>query len=354
MCENSENTLPHHEHPHTHPENKKGCGSGCVITAVISVALLSACLIIGGILLLFTSVFSSDSGTLTGKLGGFSSADGLVERFVEGGGFSSNKIALVEIKGMIIDAGGGSSMWQIADSALIVKQLTRAQNDPDVKAVILYLDTPGGGVTAADNIYKKVLDVRNSGKKVVSYMNTMAASGGYYVAVGSDFVMAHRLCITGSIGVIMQTYNYHSLLGKIGMHTETYKSGKMKDMLDGSRVRTEEEKVLAQKIVDKIYSEFADIVAKGRKNLPAEKIKTTEIGDGRIFLGSEALELGMVDANGFYEDAIVETLNLAGIPLEDYKIISYKRVMSFSEIFSQMSSAENKISLELSNIKSWD
>ncbi len=332
---------------------KKGCGRGCLIALIIGVAALCACMVIGGLLLLVAS-FAEDGGGIGGKLKSFSSAnDGLVEKFVEGDSSSSNKIALVEIRGMITGADGGG-LWDVADSSLIVRQLVRAQNDPNVKAVLLYLDTPGGEVTAADNIYEEVLNTRDSGKVVVSYMNTVAASGGYYVAVASDFIMAHRLCITGSIGVIMQAYNYHGLLGKIGVHTETYKSGKMKDMLDGSRPRTEEEKVLAQKVIDQIYAEFVRIVDEGREQLTAEQIRGTEIGDGRIFLGAEALELGMVDAVGFYDEAIDKTLEIAKISPDDYKIVTYKKVMSFSEIFANMRSPENKISIDFGKARGWD
>jgi protease-4 len=336
------------------PKKRKGCSSGCLIASVISIALIGACLIIGGIIFVVMAVSNPESGALSGNFQPFAKAnDGLLEKFSEGNSSSSNKIALIEIRGMIMDADGGG-FFQAASSSLLVRQLDRAQKDPDVKAVILYLDTPGGEVTASDNIYKKILEVKDAGKIVVSYMNTVAASGGYYIAVASDLIVAHRLCITGSIGVIMQTYNYQELLGKIGVHAETYKSGKMKDMLDGSRIRTEEEKALAQKIVNQIYSEFVSIVAEGRKNLSEELIKSSEIGDGRIFLGSEALKLGLVDENGFYDDAIHRTLEIAKIPFNDYKIVTYKRVVSFSEIFAQMHSSENKISVELGNKKSWE
>jgi protease-4 len=327
--------------------------SGCVIALVISIALLSAFFIIIGIIIVTATFLGGQSGSISEKIKTFSFAnDGLVEKFVEGHSFSGNKIAMIEIKGVIMDGAGGG-MWAAADSSLISKQLDRAANDPNVKAVILYLDTPGGEVTASDNIHERVLRVKAYGKPVVSYMNAMAASGGYYIAVASDHIIAHRLCITGSIGVIIQSYNYHNLFNKIGLYTETYKSGAMKDMLDGSKIRTEEEKILTQKIVDKIYSEFVDIVAAGRKNLSAEKIKTTEIGDGRIFLGEEAVKLGMIDSTGFFPDAVTMALSAAGIPEDNYKIVSYQKVFSFSEIFSQMQNSEGKISLDLTAPGSW-
>jgi protease-4 len=333
---------------------KKASRTGCIVLAIISIAALSAVCIIAGLFIIVIGIFGGGDGGFSEKLKPFPRGnDGLTEKFIQGKSFSSNKIALIEIKGVIMEGNGGG-FTQAADSSIICKQMGKAIDDPSVKAVILFLDTPGGEVTAADNIYEKVLELRKKGKIVVSYMNSVAASGGYYVAVASNHIVAHRLCITGSIGVIMQTYNYRNLLDKIGVHTETYKSGPMKDMLDGSRLRTEEEKVLAQDIINKIYGEFVDIVAAGRKDLSAEKIKTSEIGDGRIFLGSDALKLGMVDENGFFDDAVFAALEIANITGDDYKMVSYQKIFTFSEIFSQMNSPEQKISLNLGAGKQWN
>jgi protease-4 len=354
MSEENKNDFSPIAEQNTNPSVKKASRTGCIVLAIISIATLSAVFIIAGLFIAAIGIFGGSAGGFSEKIKPFSrESDGLTEKFIHGKSFSSNKIALIEIKGVIMESDGGGFM-QAADSSRICKQMERAIGDPSVKAVILFLDTPGGEVTAADNIYEKVLELRKKGKIVVSYMNSVAASGGYYVAVASDHIVAHRLCITGSIGVIMQTYNYHSLLTKIGVYTETYKSGPMKDMLDGSRPRTEEEKVLAQDIINKIYGEFVDIVAAGRKNLSAEQIKTSEIGDGRIFLGSDALKLGMVDQNGFFDDAVLAALELANITEDDYKMVSYQKIFTFSEIFSQMKGPEQKISLDLGAGKQWN
>ncbi|HOK04696.1 MAG TPA: signal peptide peptidase SppA, partial [Victivallales bacterium] len=320
-------------------EKKKGCGSGCFITVLITSLILGLLIFASFIFLIFEIL--STSG-FESSISSFNNTNGLIEKYVEGSKSSSNKIAMIEIRGMIVD-NNGTALWELADSSLIVRQLMQANNDPTVKAVILYLDTPGGEVTAADNIYKEVLNLRKSGKIVVVYMNSVAASGGYYIAVASDYILAHRLCVTGSIGVIMQSYNYNGLLNKIGVFTETYKSGKMKDMLDGSRLRTPEEIALANKIVSQIYDEFVRIVSEGRK-IPEDKIKNSEIGDGRIFLGNEALELGLIDQIGYYEDALYKTLELSKIPVEDYRVIKYQKTLSFSEIFANLKSSESKIS----------
>ncbi len=165
-------------------------------------------------------------------------------------------------------------------------------------------------------------------KPVVALMNSMAASGGYYAAVASDWIVASRLTMTGSIGVIISTYNYKGLLDKIGVQSEVYKSGKMKDMLNGARPRTPEEVALVQGLVDECYGEFIRLVSAGRR-IPVEKIRTTEIGDGRIFHGSKALQLGLIDEIGRMPEAVAKAEKLAGCEPGSLKVVRYKRNNSF-------------------------
>ena len=128
----------------------------------------------------------------------------------------------------------------------------------------------------------------------------------------------------------------------------------MKDMLNGARPRTDAEKQLVQNIITEVYDEFVNIVAEGRKskNITAEQIKTTQIGDGRIFSGKKALELGLVDGVGFFEDAIDKAVDLAKIK-NSYKVITYKKVFSFSDFFMSMKGPENKIKIDIPGMKSW-
>ena len=138
------------------------------------------------------------------------------------------------------------------------------------------------------------------------------------------------------------------------LEAEVYKSGEMKDMLNGSRPRTEAEKLLVQNIITEVYDEFVNIVAAGRKskNITVEQIKTTEIGDGRIFSGKKAFELGLVDGVGFFEDAVDKAVELAKIK-DNYKIVTYKRVFSLSDFFMSMKGPENKIKIDIPGMKSW-
>jgi protease-4 len=275
-----------------------------------------------------------------------------VEELVEGGNFASNKIVIVDVKGVIMNADGGFS--QIANSKTICDQLEQARNDVKVRAVILRLDTPGGEVTAADMIHHKIMQLKGENVKVVSCMESVAASGGYYIAVASDYILANRLTTTGSIGVIIETFNYQSLFNKIGLKAEVYKSGEMKDMLSGARPRTEAEKQLVQDIISEVYNEFVNIVAEGRKSkkITAEMIKTTQIGDGRIFSGQKALELGLIDGVGYFDDAIDKAAELAKIK-SNYKVVTYRKVFSFSDFFMSMKGPDNKIKLDIPGMKSW-
>lgn len=247
------------------------------------------------------------------------------DEFVVDRQMTQGKIAVIDVCGVILNENGGYS--ENADSALICRQLKKAEKDSEVRAVILNLNTPGGEVTASDDIHAAVMQVRKS-KPVVALMNSMAASGGYYAAVACDWIVASRLTMTGSIGVIISTYNYKALLDKVGVQSEVYKSGKMKDMLNGARPRTPEEIALVQSLVDECYSEFVRLVAAGRR-IPAEKIRTTEIGDGRIFHGSKALKLGLVDELGRMPEAVAKAEKLAGCQSGSLKVVRYKRNNSF-------------------------
>lgn len=330
------------------PKSRKGC-------IVLLVVMLICLVVFGGVAALFVAGFCAAQSAFNGitDVSPFETKKNkFVEELVEGNHFASNKIAVIDIKGVIMNADGG--FYQIANSKTICDQLDQARNDSKVKAVVLRLDTPGGEVTAADMIHHKVMQLKEEDVKIIACMESVAASGGYYIAVASDYIIAHRLTTTGSIGVIIETFNYQSLFNKIGVQAEVYKSGEMKDMLNGARPRTEAEKLLVQNIITEVYDEFVNIVAEGRKskNITEEQIKTTQIGDGRIFSGKKALELGLVDGLGFFEDAIDKAADLAKIK-SNYKVVSYKKVFSFSDFFMSMKGPENKIKIDIPGMKSW-
>src|SRR5437016_1484624 len=212
-------------------------------------------------------------------------------------------------------------------------QLKHAEDDRKVKAVILKVDSPGGGVLASDEIYRALWDFqqqRHNAKPIVASMGNLAASGGYYVSSPCQWIVANDLTITGSIGVILHSWNYRGLMNKVGLRPETYKSGKFKDMLSGERNPDEipaEEREMVQKLIDDTYGRFKDVVAKGRewahaqnKNSSEKKDQGQELSsnwgdyaDGRVLSGNEAYKLGFVDQLGNFQDAVKRARKMAGI-----------------------------------------
>lgn len=258
---------------------------------------------------------------------------------------STPKIAVIDVKGVIVS--NMDSFSEGADARSICARIRRASEDDQVKALIVNLDTPGGEVTASDEIYEELRLFREKTKKpAVAMMNSMAASGGYYIASGCKPIIANKLTLTGSIGVIISTYNYRGLFEKIGVKSEVYTSGKMKDMLDGSRERTPEEIALVRTLVNNTYTEFVDVVSRSR-NIPADKIRETIIGDGRVFDGKQALSLGLVDSLGYFRDAVTTAAKAAHLEKDTYTVIRYQEPFSFSRFLSMMFAKTQPVNISM-------
>ena len=179
----------------------------------------------------------------------------------------------------------------------------------DIKAIILRIDSPGGGVGPSQEIYREVRKTIKA-KKVVVSMGSLAASGGYYIAAAADRIVANPGTITGSVGVIMEFVRIEDLLKKIGVSIEVLKSGEFKDIGSPHREMSPQDKELIQGLISEIQDQFVNAVASGR-DLSVEKVQ--EIADGRIFTGARAKELGLVDLLGNFQDAVDLTKKLAGI-----------------------------------------
>src|SRR5947209_8720284 len=231
-------------------------------------------------------------------------------------GASLDKIAVITMRGLISSSLPGSVTDSMVDDMRAALQ--QARDDSRVKAIVLEIDSPGGEVTASDAIYSALVKVRAK-KPVVVYMDSLAASGGYYISCGGKFLMASDTTITGSIGVIIQTLNYEQLFNKVGLASVVFKSGKFKDMLNGARPITPEERDLVQNFIMKTYDKFLGIVAKER-NLPADLLRNT-IADGRILSGKEALEHKLIDGVGELDDAFRKAKELGNAP--DAKVVKY-------------------------------
>ena len=251
-----------------------------------------------------------------------------------------DKIALITMRGLISSSIPGSVTDTMVDDMRTALQ--QARDDSRVKAIVLEIDSPGGEVTAADAIYSAVVKTRAT-KPVIIYMDSLAASGGYYVSCGGKFLMASDTTITGSIGVIIQTLNYEQLFNKIGLASVVFKSGKFKDMLNGARPITPEERELVQSFIMKTYDKFLDIVAKER-NLPADLLRNT-IADGRILSGKEAFADKLIDGLGELDDAFAKAKELGNAP--GAKVVKYGPPFSLSRFFRIFGGTDSKIELQL-------
>src|SRR5437016_2876986 len=244
---------------------------------------------------------------------------------VERGRGSFDKVVFITMRGLISSSIPGSVGDSMVDD--LRTALRQARDDERVKAIVLEIDSPGGEVTASDQIYTAVANAR-ARKPVVVYMDTLAASGGYYVSCGGKFLMANETTITGSIGVIIQTLNYEHLFDKIGLASVVFKSGKFKDILNGARPMTPEEQALIQDFVMKTYDKFLGVVAKER-NLPADNLRST-IADGRILSGRDALNNKLIDGLGQIEDAYAKAKQLGNAP--QATVVKYGPPFSLSRI----------------------
>jgi protease-4 len=240
----------------------------------------------------------------------------LAPRIGSGPGIAvGEKIAVLDVRGTI------------ESSEQHIDIIHRYRDDPSVAAVILYLDTPGGGTAATREIYDELILLKEE-KPLVAYMSTMCASGGVYLASAADRVYANPTTLTGSIGVILSLSNYEGLSRKLGFGTVNVKSGEFKDIGSPTRKVSPEEEALLGEMIDDSYEQFLDVVIAGRgdavKRLLAEKGVTepTEydaalyirhFADGRIINGQQALEIGLVDELGNFEYALNETAAMIGI-----------------------------------------
>lgn len=288
-------------------------GRSCL--SVLGVMFIVCAVFFLVIILLVSSMISSIGKAGADPDGG---KDFTVE-FVSGSRDAENRIAVIDVKGTI-ERGTGKFSSDIADSVSIVNLIRAAAKDDKVKAIIVDLETPGGEVTASDEIYH---ELKNCGKPVVAMMNSMAASGGYYVACGADKIVANKFTMTGSIGVIISTVDVSGLLDWAKVKPEFYTSGKMKTMLNPAKPTTEEEAKVIQILVMDAYNQFASIVSKSR-NIPLEKITEGELGDGRVFDGEQALANGLVDKLGYFSTAEDVALELAGLNRDKCRIERYK------------------------------
>ncbi len=228
-----------------------------------------------------------------------------------------DKVGIVKIEGVIVD------------SIDINRQIREFSERDDIKGVIIRINSPGGSVAPSQEIYGEVKRL-SSRKKVVASMSSVAASGGYYIALGADKIVANPGTITGSIGVIVQFMNFEGLLSKIGLKGNVIKSGEFKDSGSPLREMTDVEKKLLQDLVDDVQAQFVEAVVEGR-DLEPETVR--KLADGRIFSGSQAFDLGLVDEMGGLAEAVELVAKMAGMDEDPSIVYSKKKVDGILKYF---------------------
>ena len=221
----------------------------------------------------------------------------------------SKRVALIRIEGMIMDS---------KDTVEEIKEYAR---DPFTRAIVLRIDSPGGAVVPAQEIYKEIRKAVQK-KNVIVSMGSVAASGGYYIASPATKIIANPGTLTGSIGVIMEVPNMEGLMDKLGIKTEVVKSGRHKDMASVFRGIGPEERMILQEVLDDVHEQFIKSVAEGRKMIYDDVKK---IADGRIFTGEQALKVGLIDELGSLEDAVHVAAQLSGIEGEPVVVSKKER-----------------------------
>ncbi|WP_349727828.1 signal peptide peptidase SppA [Peribacillus frigoritolerans] len=274
-----------------------------------------------------TTLFTADTENIIDEL--FASDSAFYEEVIEGDDFS-NVIAVFDVEGTIQDTGEASLLSSATyNHRAFMDKLRMAEENDDIKGIILRVNSPGGGVVESAEIYDKILDIKKVKKPVYVSMGSMAASGGYYISAPADKIYASPETMTGSLGVIMHGYNYEKLAKKYGVEFETIKSGPHKDIMSPTREMTGEEREILQNMINNSYDQFVKVIADGRGMTEKE---VREIADGRIYDGRQAKENHLIDDFGHLDDVIAAMKTDIG--KKDAQVIRYTDEAGFGSLFS--------------------
>ncbi|CAH0210451.1 signal peptide peptidase SppA [Peribacillus simplex] len=274
-----------------------------------------------------TTLFTSDTENIIDEL--FASESAFYEEVIEGDDYS-NIIAVFDVEGTIQDTGEASLLSSATyNHRAFMDKLKMAEENDDIKGIILRVNSPGGGVVESAEIYDKILDIKKVKKPVYVSMGSMAASGGYYISAPADKIYASPETMTGSLGVIMHGYNYEKLAKKYGVEFETIKSGPHKDIMSPTREMTGEEREILQNMINNSYDQFVKVIADGRGMTEKE---VREIADGRIYDGRQAKENHLIDDFGHLDDVIAAMKTDIGE--KDAQVIRYTDEAGFGSLFS--------------------
>ena len=298
-------------------KNKKSCFFAVVVFVLVSV-------IIGLI-----GVFVLSAGSLV-----LNASGDYQENYIEGLG--ENKVVLLQIKGAISNQVSGEGLFESVGASApdIIRQIDLAISDPDVVGILIEMDSPGGEIVASDLIYQKLLEAKQAGLAVITYMQSLGASGGYYIAAASDMIFANELTTTGSIGVYSVFQDVSGLYEKLGIEQRVIKQG---DYKTGAGLFDEDdngvEDKIYQEIVDQAQEKFVSIIAEGRGLDVAE---AESLADGRIYTGKQAVVNGLIDQIGGRKESVAEMKVLTG--KQDLYIVEYSSTDFWGEVLSIFSS----------------
>lgn len=280
-----------------------------VIGVIIAVAFLGA---FGMFALIFVGLFTQSDGVSFAGIGG--------------------DVGVIEVYGILDETNGRE----------VIRQLDRWGDDGAVKALVLHVNSPGGGVAISQEIYDAINRVRDNGIPVVVSMASVAASGGYYISCAADAIVANPGTLTGSIGVIMQFPTAEGLMDKIGVRYETVKSGDLKEVGTFTRPMTEEEGLMLRSVVMDSYEQFVEVVAEGRGK---DREDVYVVADGSIFTGHQAYNLGLVDSLGGLNEAIHLAADMAGLTGEPSVVRPYRREqVGIFDLMGSVSEVAEKVS----------
>ena len=296
------------------------------IALVIAAAVLTVSLLINSVFAMFQNDFASDFADMMSM-----DTQQFDETVIEEGSLNS-RIAVLEVNGAIQDTGDAAPFLGTAgyNHGFFMEQLDQIKEDDSVKAVMLKVNSPGGGVVESAEIYDKITEIQEeTGKPFYVSMGAMAASGGYYIAAPAEKIFVNKETLTGSIGVIMQSVNYGELAERYGVDFVTIKSGPYKDIMSPTRDMTEEERALLEEMLDDSYQNFVDIIVEGR-DMPEEDVLA--VADGRIMNGRQAVEANLADDFGYEEDVIEQLRN--DFDLANAQVFEYGASESWGSLFT--------------------
>ncbi|MBI3099444.1 MAG: signal peptide peptidase SppA [Planctomycetes bacterium] len=297
------------------------------------VALFALFLLIGSIglnLLLALGLSASSMGSFEASV---DPRRAPVERFLEGDRDATEKVVVIPVRGILMSGEVSPFMSGLVNIDRLIAQIRHATKDDDVKAIILSIDSPGGSITDCDLIVREIGKLRKERGdiKIVALFNDIAASGGYYIAAPADEIIAHPTTLTGSIGVIMSFLNIGKLASEHGVTEVVIKSAPHKDIGSMWREMDPEEQKILQALVDEMFERFIDVVKSGRGSKITEA-RLREVADGRIMSGQQAFDVKLIDAVGYFDDAVASARKLAG--LSRARVVEYIRPPTLADLLT--------------------